>query len=301
MKRLCIILSVGLMAISCWNHSDRLEVDIDKALKKRVDTRELYAQATVVPLHFSEGMTLDPESQPVMEVAADRFFLLDEENHAIRVFNWEGNYLTTISQTERIIDISAYRDQVLDVLTVGAISEYDIKDGSFLTTYQIPDNEVILTSLARVDDDSIDLKGYLNERAYDCGYLIGKNRFYTVVDDFYPAAEYQSGRFFHSNDSTFCFCAKSGDILFYTGDDFISPWYEWDFGKRAPVFTNVQKTTGKIYLAFTLDEKDYVLVYDLDDRKYKVVEYDTFPLGVIYAGKNYYFSPADRTIICYTL
>ena len=236
-----------------------------------------------------------------MEVAADRFFLLDDENNAIRVFNWDGDYLATIDQPEKIIDISAYKDQVLDVLTAGAISEYDIKDGSFLTAYPIRDNEVILTSLARVDDDTIDLKGYLNGRAYDCGYLIGKARFYTVVNDFYPAVDYQSGRFFHSNDSTFCFCPRSGDILFYTGDDFIIPWYEWNFGKRTPIITNIQKTTGKIYLAFTLDGKDYVLVYNLNNRKYKVVEYDTFPLGVIYAGRNYYYSPSNRAIICYTL
>ena len=270
-------------------------------MKKRIDARELYAQAAVITLHFSEGMTLGQESQPVMEVAADRFFLLDKENNTIRVFNWEGDYLATIDQPEKIIDISAYKDQVLDVLTAGAISEYDIQDGSFLTAYPIRNNEVILTSLARVDEDTIDLKGSLNERAYDCGYLIGQNRFYTVVNDFYPAVDYQSGRYFHSNDSTFCFCAHSGDILFYTGDDFIFPWYEWDFGKRAPVFTNVQKTTDRIYLAFTLDGKDYMLVYNLNNRKYKVVEYDTFPLGVIYAGRNYYFSPADCAITCYTL
>ena len=301
MKRFFFILSVGLMAVSCWSHSDRLKVDIDKALKKQVDVRELYAQAAVIPLHFSEGMTLGQESQPVMEVAADRFFLLDKENNTIRVFNWEGDYLATIDQPEKIIDISAYKDQVLDVLTAGAISEYDIQDGSFLTAYPIRNNEVILTSLARVDEDTIDLKGSLNGRAYDCGYLIGQNRFYTVVNDFYPAVDYQSGRFFHSNDSTFCFCPRSGDILFYTGDDFIIPWYEWNFGKRTPIITNIQKTTGKIYLAFTLDGKDYVLVYNLDDRKYPVVEYDTFPLGVFYAGRNYCYSPSDRAIICYTL
>ena len=301
MKRFFILLSVGLMAVSCWGHSDRLNVDIDKALKQRVDARELYAQAAVIPLHLSEGMALGQESEPVVEVAADRFFLLDNENNAIHIFNWEGNYLATINQSGTIIDLSVYRDQVLDVLTAGAISEYDIQDGSFLTAYPIRNNEVILTSLARVDEDTIDLKGHLNGRAYDCGYLIGQNRFYTVVNDFYPAVDYQSGRYFHSNDSTFSFCAHSGDILFYTGDDFISPWYEWDFGKRAPVFTNVQKTTGKIYLAFALDGKEYVLVYNLNNRKYKVVEYDTFPLGVIYAGRNYYFSPADCAIICYTL
>ena len=95
MKRFFILLSVGLMAVSCWGHSDRLKVDIDKALKKQVDIRELYAQAAVITLHFSEGMTLGQESPPVMEVAADRFFLLDKENNTIRVFNWEGDYLAT--------------------------------------------------------------------------------------------------------------------------------------------------------------------------------------------------------------
>ena len=85
----------------------------------------------------------------------------------------------------------------------------------------------------------------------------------------------------------YSFGSRSGQIGKYTDDYFICVPYQWDFGKRAPVFTNAQKTADRIYLAFALDGKDYVLVYNLDNRRYKVVDYDDFPLGIIYFGCNY--------------
>ena len=68
------------------------------------------------------------QGETLLEVAADRFFLLDKNE--ILVFDGTGDYLTTIRSSEKIIDFSAYGDRVLDVLTEGAITEYDIKDGS---------------------------------------------------------------------------------------------------------------------------------------------------------------------------
>ena len=50
----------------------------------------------------------------------------------------------------------------------------------------------------------------------------------------------------------------------------------------------------RIFLALELDGKDCVLVYNLKNRKYQVVESATFPLGVIYNGSNYYCRPASR-------
>ena len=62
-------------------------------------------------------------------------------------------------------------------------------------------------------------------------------------------------------------------------------------GKRSLTFTNAQKTSNRIYLAFTLDGKDYVLIYNLGNGKYYVVDYEAFPLGVIYDGSNYHCRP----------
>ena len=95
--------------------------------------------------------------------------------------------MTSVTSEEPIIDFSVYRDQVLDVLTPGAITEYDIKDGSLLETYPIRDNDVILTGKAKVDEDSIDMTGYLDGTAYDCGYLVDRAYFYSVAR---PAPDY---------------------------------------------------------------------------------------------------------------
>ena len=309
MKRFFILLSVGLMAVSCWGHSDRLKVDIDKALKHPGRAQDVYAEAVAIPLHGPEGITLGQEIG-LLDVAADRFFLLDKEENEILLFDRNGECVTQITMADTVVDFSVYRDLVLDVLTEDAITEYSATDGAFLAKYPIQDNDVMLKRVARVTEDGFFMLGTKDGYAYDGSYLISKNHFYPAArpapdylstHSFVPASECQNSRFFRCDGIVYSFGSRSGQIAQYTEDYFICVPYEWDFGKRAPVFTNAQKTTGKIYLAFALDGKEYVLVYNLNNRKYKVVEYDTFPLGVIYAGRNYYYSPSNRAIICYTL
>ena len=309
MKRFFILLSVGLMAVSCWGHSDRLKVDIDKALKHPGRAQDVYAEAVAIPLHGPEGITLGQEIG-LLDVAADRFFLLDKKKNEIVIFDRNGECVTQITMADTVVDFSVYRDLVLDVLTEDAITEYSATDGAFLAKYPIQDNDVMLKRAARVTEDGFFMLGTKDGYAYDGSYLISKNHFYPAArpapdylstHSFVPASECQNSRFFRCDGIVYSFGSRSGQIAQYTDDYFICVPYEWDFGKRAPVFTNAQKTTGKIYLAFALDGKEYVLVYNLNNRKYKVVEYDTFPLGVIYAGRNYYFSPADCAITCYSL
>ena len=309
MKRFFILLSVGLMAVSCWGHSDRLKVDIDKALKHPGRAQDVYAEAVAIPLHGPEGITLGQEIG-LLDVAADRFFLLDKKKNEIVIFDRNGECVTQITMADTVVDFSVYRDLVLDVLTEDAITEYSATDGAFLSKYPIQDNDVMLKRAARVTEDGIFVLGTKDGYAYDGSYLISKNHFYPAArpapdylstHSFVPASECQYSRFFRCDGNVYSFGSRSGQIAQYTEDYFICVPYQWDFGKRAPVFTNAQKTTGKIYLAFALDGKEYVLVYNLNNRKYKVVEYDTFPLGVIYAGRNYSYSPSNRAIICYTL
>ena len=54
----------------------------------------------------------------------------------------------------------------------------------------------------------------------------------------------------------------------------------------------------RVFLAFDLDGKDYVLVYKPDNGKYNIVEGKAFPLGVIYDGSNYHCRPeGDGAVI----
>lgn len=309
MRRLLIILCVGLTALSCWSRSDRFKVDIDKALKKRTDARELYSEAFAIPLRFPDRTTFGEEIR-LLDVAADRFFLLDGGKKEILVFDWNGGYVTTLTEVDTILDFSVYRDRVLDVLTKDAITEYSTTDGAQLAKYPVRDNNVMLKRVARVTEDGIFMLGTQDGYAYDVSYLISKSRFYPAARPapdylsthaFVPASECQNSRFFRCEGIVYSFGSRSGQIAKYTDDYFICVPYQWDFGKRAPVFTNVQKTADRIYLAFALDGKDFVLVYNLDNRRYQVVEYDTFPLGIIYSGRNYCYSPSDGSIICHTL
>ena len=305
MRRAVILLFAAVLAVSCLGRSERIKVDVDKALKKRVDVRKLYTETTEIPLHCPEGKIFGQEGKVVLEVAADRFFLLGRNE--ILVFNGAGDYVTSIASDEPIIDFSAYRDRVLDVLTSEAITEYDMKDGVLLISYPIPDNDVHFTSIAKVEDDAFHMTGFQDGTAYDCGYLVSQARFYSgprpaadhpVSHAYVPAAEMKTSRFFRCGEDVFNFCSRSGEIDKYE-NYFICVPYQWDFGKRSLTFTNAQKTEDRIYLAFTLDGKDYVLVYNLGNGKYCVVESGTFPLGVIYDGSNYYWD--GRVIMRYTL
>ena len=303
MKHFCSILLAGLLAFSCGrSHSNLLKVNVDKALKYGVCARDLYAQADEIPLHYPGEMVLRPQENVVMDVAADRFFLLDRESNAILAFDWNGAYVTSIGSVETIIDFSVYRGEILDVLTESAITEYAAKDGALLESYPIQNNGMTLKCLARVDEDSFAMLGCQGGRAYDCGYIIGKTGFYSVAlhaasdylvtRSFVPDSEVRNSRFFRYDGSVFRFLSESGEIDGYTGDDFIWPAYVWDFGKVELCFTNAQKTADRLYLAFVLNGHDYVLVYNLTDKKNKVVRHSDFPLGVIRDGYNYSCQPS---------
>jgi hypothetical protein len=307
MRLLFSISLACLLVVSCGQgDSNLLKINIDKALRRPVGSQELYTGADVIPLRCPDGTSFGQEGRLVMDVAADRFFLLDEEKNEILFFDWNGSFVTSVKCEEPVIDFSVYQDLFLDVLTEKAIFEYAIDDGTLTETYAIQDNDVTLKCVARVDDDSIDMLGYLNGYVYDCGYTIGKNRFYSVArpapdhlasNGYVPASEVQNSRFFRCDDSVYSFQSHSGEIYGYTEDDFIWPAYVFDFGGSYLSVTNVQKTADRIYLAFESEGADHVLVYDLAGKEYKVVrqtkEGTAFPLGVIYSGSNYYCCPAS--------
>ena len=296
-----------LLVCSCGqDNSNLLTVNVDKALKNQVGSQDLYSGADVIPLRCPGETSLGREMRVVMDVAADRFFILDKEKNEILFFDWNGSFVTSIKCEEPVIDFSVYQDLFLDVLTEKAIFEYAIDDGSLSDTYTIQDNDVTLKCVARVDDDSIDMLGFLNGDAYDCGYAIGKNRFYSVArpapDDlashrYTSASEVENSRFFRCDDSVYSFLSHSGEIYGYTKDDFIWPAFVFDFEGSVLSITNVQKTADRLFLAFELDEEYHVLIYDLAEKKYKVIrqtrERTVFPLGVIYSGCNYFCCPAS--------
>ena len=297
MKRFCYLLLIVLLAVSCGQEG-MVKVNIDKAMRQRVSTRDLYKEVEVIPLRCPAGTALGQQGRVVMDVTADRFFLLDRTQNEVLVFDREGAYLTSIQSAAEIIDISVYQDRILDVLTAESVAEYATGDCSQLAKYTFQNEDVTLYSVVRVDDDVIDIYGSKEGIAYDCSYLVSQSRFFSLKRynpyqlAYVPAEEYRNSRFFRSGDATWGFLSRSGEIDRFCKDGFIAPSYFWDFGKWTPTFTNVQRKDDRIYFAYEADGQEGVLVYDLARKSGKAisqtVEGLAFPLGVIYAGSNYF-------------
>lgn len=300
-KRFLSVLLSGLLLVSCGlGGSDALKVNIDRALKHPAGARDVYAEVEAIPLQCPEGTSL--EQAGMLDVAANRFFLLDEGKNAIEVFDRNGEYVTTIAVADTIVDFTIYRDEILEVLTQNAIADYSATDGSLLAEYPFENKGVALKCLGRVDGDSIFMLGSKDGLAYSCGYIIGGIGFYSeaipaadylITRRRVPAEEVEHSSFFRCGDSVYSFLSQSGEIQKYEGNDFACVPYQWDFGKRQPIFTNVQKTVDRLYLAFELEGEDAVLIYNLKSKQYKAVPQSEFPLGVIYDGCNYAFARGE--------
>ena len=303
MKRFFAILSAALLTASCGlGGSDALKVNIDRALKHPAGARDVCAEVEAIPLQCPEGTSL--EQAGMLDVAANRFFLLDAGKNKILVFDWKGEYVTAIASAETILDFSVYQDETLEVLTQDAITEYSATDGSLLAEYPFENKGVALKCLGRVDEDSIFMLGSKDELAYSCGYIIGGIGFYSeaipaadylITRRRVPAEEVEHSRFFRCGEAVYCFLSRSGQIHLFTANDFACVPYMWDFGKRQPGFTNVQKTADRLYLAFELDGESAVLIYNLKSKRYKAVPQSEFPLGVIYDGCNYVVARGEIT------
>ena len=296
MKRFFLLLLAGLLAASCGQGNfDPLKVNLDRALKHPAGARDVYTEATVIPLRCPAGMDPGQELR-LLDVAPDRFILLDDGKNEIRIFNWNGDFVTAIGREATILDGSVYGDQVLTVLTEDAILEYSTADGAFLVEYPIRDKDVMWKSVARATENGIFMIGVRDGTAYGGGYIIDRDYYYSeawhapdylVSRAHLPADEVENSRFFRCGDAVYSFLSRSGQIDKYTEDFFVCVPYQWDFGRRHPVFTNVQKTADRIYLAFELDGERAVLIYDLKSLRYKSVLQSEFPLGIIYDGSNY--------------
>lgn len=296
MKRVCLFLLAGLLAASCGpGRFDPLKVNLDRALKHPAGARDVYTEATAIPLRCPKEINLGRELK-LLDVAPDRFVLLDAGKNEILLFDGDGRFVTTVWRAETILDGSVYRDQVLTVLTEDAILEYSTADGAFLAAYPIRDRDVVWKSVARVTENGISMIGTRDGTAYGGGYLIDRDYYYSeawhapdylISRAHLPADEVENSRFFRCGDTVYSFLSRSGQIDKYSEDYFVCVPYQWDFGNRHPVFTNVQKTADRLYLAFELEEERAVLIYDLKSHRYKSVLQSEFPLGIIYDGCNY--------------
>ena len=214
MKRFCYFLLAALLAASCGpGRFDPLMVDLDRALKHPLSARDVYEEAVAIPL---QGVSPGQEAV-LLDVAPDRFVLLDGGKNEILLFDGSGRFVTAIACAETILDGSVYRDQVLEVLTQDAFFDYALTDGSLLAEHPFDNGGVALKSLARVDEDSVFMLGSKDGYAYGCGYIMGVNRFYSSANyysnyltthAYAPASEIQNSRYFRCGETVYSFLSQ---------------------------------------------------------------------------------------------
>ena len=294
---LCIILA------AC---SDVTGIDVNRASKRKTSASELYSMVETVKLEESAFVGPRAGEPALLEVAGDRFFILSRNRDAIGVFDSHGKHVASLDGLGEIIDISAWQDKYLEVLTARRIVEYDVTDLSVAKTFDLPETELELRSLARLHPNEFLLSAISGGKAYSCSYYIDienlavKDHFIFLETIFHNADDYQTTRYFQDGGKTYYFTRNPGVIVCCTLDDFHFPVYEFDWGKESSLvnLTNVQKKGDDLYMRFSTGDDEGTVIYNTFNHKYKVIkltrEGKSFPLGVIHDGINYYCTDASE-------
>lgn len=314
MKRSFILIVIMIVTASCrTTHFKMPEIDIERALKEQVSIASLCSNISVIPLIGEDPLNCDIVDHVILEVMKDYFLLLDQEQNIIAVYDKDGEFRTVIKPSEKILDITVSKDDRLDVLVDKGVLEYSPDRFSDPKRFVFQDCKIELTSLARRDDNVIVLTGVSEGEAYDCEYFIDKDWFIVMESPSITSDDYRGGRFFRCNDSTHFYYSTTGDILYYTHDDYIWPFHQWDLsnsflqkvdaitgdnGKTR--FVNVQRTTNNLYRVFNYKGDNCLLITDIRNNSGKNTIVKTtsegvpFPIGIIHNNTDYYLCRSSQ-------
>ena len=303
MRRLLPAILLCIILVAC---SDVGGIDVNRASKRKTSASRLYTKAETVLLEDSAFDGPRAGEPVLLEVAGGRFFILSRNRDAIGVFDSRGEHVASLDGLGEIIDFSAWQDKYLEVLTARRIVEYDVADLSVANTFDLPETELELKSLARLHPNEFLLSAITGEKAYSCSYYIDienlavKDHFIYLETIFHNADDYQTTRYFQDSGKTFYFTRNPGTIVCCTLDDFHFPIFEFDWGKDSSLIslTNVQKKGDNLYMRFRTGDDEGTVVYNTFNHKYKVIkltrEGKSFPIGVIHDGINYYCTDASE-------
>lgn len=297
MKRLLPLLILSCIVSSCFGSVyDNIRINIDRASKVKTRLSELCSKVEVFPIALVEPF---PEESMLLDVTGDFVFILSRDRNQIRVYDSQGDYVTSIKASEKIIDFSTYHNLYLDLLDGNRIVEYNLKDFSITNTLTIPDTELKLLSLIRRDENVFLLSAISKGNAYNCYYAIDlselfvQDHFYYSKNPFTNAKNYLNSRYFKDNEYLYYYYSQSG-VIICASYEYLFPMYDWNWGKYSSSLSisNVQKTMDNLYMRFNIGDEERTLIYNTYYRRYKVIrqtkEGVSFPVGIIHDGVNYY-------------
>ena len=232
-----------------------------------------------------------------MDISGEHYVIQDGDS-VLRSFSLCGELESSYTCNKKITSFSAYNSSTVDILAGGDIYTWNPQKTAAKHVTYIPETTVTLSNIARRKDPVLVFVTHQGREERMCEYDLGQKRFFisqgdTTVDGRYPY------KFFRCDGQLYTVGTYNGDIK-YLGL-FASTHHRWTFEGgtiEAGAFTNAQMTPVNIYLTFRWNDADYLLIYDRQTYKSRLVgrtrEGLPFPLGVIRSGANYFYCPANQ-------
>lgn len=290
---LLVLLTSALSSCCSSNDSFRL----DKMTKSGLSLDDLCSEIRIVPLEFPETIECSK-----LQYAAGKYFLLEKTRERVLVFSSSGAYLHSIDGMGKILNISTFGDNLLDILVEKAVLEYDIQKNVLSARYPIPSSGTDAGLSRKEGGRVVVVSGESSNGDYYCEYYLDDDKFFEIGNPIpVPSGVIQTSDYFRSADGTFFFYSHTGDI--WRDGIFFSRAYEWNFSGISEEFfvPAVQMTEEMIYMNFSDSGALGTFLYDRIKRKqyvfHETTEGKTFPVGLIDGRLNHFFCPSDdRTL-----
>lgn len=299
-----LLIFIFITTLSCsYKNDGRIRINIASALKHKHSINELCTEVRVFPFNLSAQPNFVISPKPVISVSKRKVFILDSTATRIGIFDASGTLLKVLDAQEKIIDFFVYEGRVIDILTHRGVVEFSLLSENIINWGENGGIANEYKAIGRRGENYIHLIGTLGDCLVDKSIILSSNKhFQGCVNPVAIAGDVNGNRFFESGDSLFFNYSTSGMVVLYTGDDFIYPIIEWDFGRNkgekiSPLFTNAQKMDMVFYFCIYYRGEEYLLIYDQCKEQYIVIDKTRegmrVPLGVISDGVNYVVCDVD--------
>lgn len=290
---------LALFLQSCsFDNGNLLEVNVEKAMGRKVMYEDVCDRIELIPVTIPE-----PECETVKKMDVTDAGCVALAGNKLFAWTLMGEAVFSIVPEVHVIDISMDLNGNIDVLTSDSIIEYRFSDGTVGDVFGIEDDQMTYCSLAKREDNVIEVSGYSSECNYLCEYYIDSGEFHKCKDPYpVPAPVIDNSDWFRYNGKLMFFYSDSGNI--WQSSMFFSPYLEWTFTNcdQEMSFVNAQMTDNNIFMDVFVEKEEHMLIFNRWNGHAAIVKQFkdgfSFPLGVILDDCNYVIVCIDELEKC---